>query len=112
MPFSACLWAKLNFEQLASLEDAEKTSASIIGTASGTLTRMMSPATLDAFTGTTTLPLDLRGRQLIVLGMDQQRQTAISPLIATVLHMLVVRNMSLARTLPLVVSLDVVATLR
>lgn len=106
------LWAKLNFEQLASLVDAEKTSASIIGTATGTLTRMMSPATLNAFTGTTTLPLDLNGRQLIVLGMDQQRQAAIAPLIATVLHMLVVRNMSLARTLPLVVSLDEVATLR
>lgn len=105
------LWAKLNFDQLAATAESERTTASIISTAVGTLAPLMDPALLAAFVGTTTLPLKLKQKQLIVLGVDRERRQAITPLIATVLHLLMVHNMATQRQTPLVTSLDELPTL-
>ncbi|MEO0373012.1 MAG: type IV secretion system DNA-binding domain-containing protein [Cyanobacteria bacterium P01_A01_bin.17] len=105
------LWSRLNFDQLTAVEDSEKTAASIIGTAAGYFTRFMAPSLLGAFVGSSTLPLDLTGRQMIIIGMDKERRDVVGPLAATVLHMLITRNVSQPRYLPLIVSVDELPTL-
>ena len=105
------LWSRLNFDQLLAVADSERTTASILGTAAGYFTRFMDPKLLSAFMGLTTLPLMLSGRQLIVIGMDKERRDAVSPLAASVLHMLITKNVNQLRTSPLIVSLDELPTL-
>lgn len=105
------LWARLNFDQLIGVTDSEKTAASIISTALGMLTRLMAPTLLSAFIGETTLPMDLEGRQMIIIGMDKERRDAIAPLVATVLHLLVMRNVAKPRSLPLIAIIDELPTL-
>lgn len=105
------LWARLNFDQLTATAESERTTASIISTAVGYLSLLMDPNLLNAFVGTTTLPLKLEQRQLIVLGVDKERRKAITPLIATVLHLLIQHNMAQPRQTPLVTVLDELPTL-
>jgi type IV secretory pathway TraG/TraD family ATPase VirD4 len=105
------LWSRLNFDQLLAVADSERTTASILGTAAGYFTRFMDPKLLSAFMGTTTLPLRLSGRQLIVIGMDKERRDAVGPLAASVLHLLITKNVNQPRTSPLIVGLDELPTL-
>ncbi|NEQ47549.1 MAG: type IV secretory system conjugative DNA transfer family protein [Leptolyngbya sp. SIOISBB] len=105
------LWSRLNFDQLLAVADSERTAASILGTATGYFTRFMDANLLRSVIGTTTLPLTLTGRQLIVIGMDKQRRDAVSPLVASVLHMLIVNNTHASRQAPLIISLDELPTL-
>lgn len=102
---------KASFGQLVSVGKSEKTVSSIIGTANIMFTRFMKPSVLAAFCGKTTLPLDLQGKQLLVLGMDRERRDVVGPLLATVLHMIVNRNVAKGRKDPLVLALDEVPTL-
>ena len=72
----------------------------------------MSPAILSVFCGKSTIPLDMEGKQLLIIGMDRERRDVVAPLLATVLHMIITRNVtSKRRKDPLVVSLDEVPTL-
>lgn len=105
------MWNRLLFDQLLAVADSERTAASIIGTTAGYFNRLLAPALLPAFIGETTLPLDLTGRQLIILGMDKQRREAVGSLLATVLHLLITRNVSQQRSTPLVVAIDELPTL-
>lgn len=102
---------KASFGQLISVGKSEKTVASIIGTANIVFTRFMKPSVLAAFCGQTTLPIDITGKQLLVFGMDRERRDVVGPLLATVLHMIVNRNVSKGRTDPLILALDEVPTL-
>ncbi len=104
-------YTRMAFEQVISLADSEKTVASIIGTAQGNFNQFMSPLLLKALVGKTTIPLDLNKKQLIVLGMDKERREAVAPLLASVLHLLITRNVSKPRTTPLIVSIDELPTL-
>ena len=104
-------FTRMAFEQLISLTESEKTVASIIGTAQGNCNQFMAPSLLKALVGRTTMPLDLHGKQLIILGMDKERREAVAPLLASVLHLLVTRNVSKPRQTPLVVSIDELPTL-
>lgn len=105
------LWNRILFDQLTAVAESERTVASIIGTATEYFSRFMTPTLLGAFTVTTTLPLDLHRRQMIVVGLDKERRAAVSPLVATTLHLLITRNMARPRKVPLVVSLDELPTL-
>ena len=102
---------KASFGQLISVGKSEKTVSSIIGTANIVFTRFMKPSVLAAFCGKTTLPLDLEGKQLLVFGMDRERRDVVGPLLATVLHMIVNRNVAKGRKEPLILSLDEIPTL-
>lgn len=102
---------KASFGQLVSVGKSEKTVSSIIGTANNVFTRFMKPSVLAAFCGATTLPLDLEGKQLLVFGLDRERRDVVGPLLATVLHMIVNRNVSKGRNIPLVLALDELPTL-
>ncbi|MGF1480385.1 MAG: type IV secretory system conjugative DNA transfer family protein [Cyanophyceae cyanobacterium] len=104
-------WVLASFGQLLSVADSEKTVASIIATANNAFTRFAKPSILGAFCGETTLPLDLAGKQLLIVGMDRQRRDVVGPLCASILHMLVNRNVSQPRQDPLVLALDELPTL-
>jgi len=104
-------WVYLAFSQLLQLQGSEKTVAGVLGTASKLFSRFLSPELVGAFCGPTTLPIDLEGKTLMILGMERQRREAIAPLIATVLHMVVTRNVTVKRKDPLVLGIDELPTL-
>jgi type IV secretory pathway TraG/TraD family ATPase VirD4 len=104
-------WVLASFGQLMSVADSEKTVASIIATANNAFTRFAKPSVLGAFCGDTTLPLDLEGKQLLIFGLDRQRRDVVGPLCASILHMIINRNVSRKRKDPLVVALDELPTL-
>ncbi|MGP1385729.1 MAG: type IV secretory system conjugative DNA transfer family protein [Thainema sp.] len=104
-------WIRVSFNQLIGVKDAEKTASGIVGSASETFTRFMKEGVLGAFCGQTSLPLDLQGKQLLILGLDRERRDVVGPLVATILHMLVTRNVAQRRREPLIVAIDELPTL-
>ncbi|MEO1147765.1 MAG: TraM recognition domain-containing protein, partial [Cyanobacteria bacterium J06638_22] len=104
-------WVYMAFAQLLQLQGSEKTVAGVLGTASKLFSRFLNPELVSAFCGETTLPIDMEGKTLMVLGMDRQRRSAIAPLIATVMHMVVTRNVTRKRRDPLILGIDELPTL-
>ncbi len=105
-------WVRASFGQLLSVADSEKTVASIVATANNVFTRFMKKNILGAFCGETTLPLNLQGKQLLILGMDREKRDVVGPLLATVLHMIVTRNVvNQDRKKPIVLAIDELPTL-
>ena len=104
-------WVYLAFSQLLQLKDSEKTVAGVVGTAIKVFSRFLSPELVSAFCGKTTLPLDLEGKTLLILGLDRQRREAVAPLVATILHLIVTRNVTTKRKDPLVLAIDELPTL-
>ncbi len=104
-------WVKVSFEQFMSMKQSEKTSSSVMATASLMFTNFVSPDILPCLCGTSTIPLDLQGKQMLVFGMDRNRRDIIGPILATVLHMVVTRNVAQKRKDPLAVFLDEVPTI-
>ncbi|MFB2981089.1 type IV secretory system conjugative DNA transfer family protein [Microseira sp. BLCC-F43] len=104
-------WIRIAFGQLFSSAGSEKTVAGIAGTASLMFTRFMNKNTLGCFVGKTTLPLDIKGKQMIIFGMDRERRDAVGPLLCSVLHMIVARNIAKKRLDPLIVVLDELVSL-
>lgn len=105
------VWVKSSFSQFLSVAKSEKTAANIIGTTLGLFTRFLTPELLAVFCGQTNLPLDLRRKQMVVFGMDDEKRDVISPLVASVLHLLATLNLARQRTSPLILSLDELPTI-
>jgi type IV secretory pathway TraG/TraD family ATPase VirD4 len=99
-------WIKIAFGQLFSSAASEKTVAGIVATASIMFTRFMLKNTVGCFIGKTTLPLEIKGKQMIIFGLDRERRDAVSPLMTSVLHMTIARNIAKKRSDPLIVALD------
>lgn len=99
-------WIKMAFGQLFGSAASEKTVAGIVATASIMFTRFMAKNTLGCFVGKTTLPLEIKGKQMIIFGLDRERRDAIAPLMCSVLHMTIARNIAKKRQDPLIVALD------
>lgn len=99
-------WIKIAFGQLFSSAASEKTVAGIVSTASIMFTRFMAKNTLGCFIGQTTLPLEIKGKQMIIFGLDRERRDAVSPLLTSILHMTIARNIAKKRQDPLIVALD------
>ena len=104
-------WIRVSFNQLIGVKDAEKTASGIVGSASETFTRFMKEGVLGSFCGQTSIPLELKGKQLLIFGMDRERRDVVGPLVATVLHMIVTRNVAKRRQDPLIVAIDELPTL-
>ncbi|SRR5579883_595400 len=103
-------WVRAAFAQFMSTAGSPETASSIAATASGVFSRFMVPSSLAAFCGKTNIPLDLKGRQMVIFGMDRERRDAIGPLLISILHLLVSRNVAGKRTDPLVLGLDELPT--
>lgn len=99
------------FAQFVSVAGSPETAASIVGTASGLFSRFMVPSALAAFCGQTNIPLDLKGRQMVVFGMNKEKRDVIAPLLVSILHLLISRNVATKRTSPLVLAVDELPTL-
>jgi type IV secretory pathway TraG/TraD family ATPase VirD4 len=104
-------WVKTSWDQFMSMRESEKTAASVAAIASLMFTNFVSPDILPCLCGESTIPLDLEGKKMIIFGMDQNRRDIVGPILATVLHMIVVRNVAKKRTDPLAVFLDELPTL-
>ncbi len=107
------IWAMRPMAQLISVANSPETEASIIGTAQRTFEKFLKKDFIGSFCGTSTLPLDLDGRQMIVFGLDRNNRDIVGPLMAAVIHMVVSRNVSrsVPRTDPLCVFLDEIRTI-
>jgi type IV secretion system protein VirD4 len=105
------IWTIESFSQLISSEDAEKQIAGIIATAQRTFDKFISKELIPSFVGKTTIPLDLKGKQILFLQVDTQKRDVVAPLLAALLHLIVARNFAKPRNEPLVVSLDELPTL-
>ena len=104
-------WVAASFSQFLSVAGSPETASSIVGTANGLFSRFMTPSAVSAFCGTTTMPLDLKGRQMVVFGLNKEKRDVISPLLVSILHLLVTRNVAGKRSEPLVLVLDELPTL-
>jgi type IV secretory pathway TraG/TraD family ATPase VirD4 len=104
-------WVKTSWDQFISMRESEKTAASVAAIASLMFTNFVSPDILPCLCGESTIPLDLEGKQMIIFGMDQNRRDIVGPILATVMHMIVVRNIAKKRTDPLAVFLDELPTI-
>ena len=100
------------FSQVIQLRDSEKTVSGVIGTAQRIFSRFLVRELIATLCGKTTIPLEMEGKKLLIIGMDQTRRDAVSPLLATVLQMVVNHNLyGKERKDPLVVSLDEIDSL-
>jgi type IV secretory pathway TraG/TraD family ATPase VirD4 len=104
-------WVKTSWDQFISMRESEKTAASVAAIASLMFTNFVSPDILPSLCGESTIPLDLEGKQMIIFGMDQNRRDIVGPILATVMHMIVVRNIAKKRIDPLAVFLDELPTI-
>ena len=95
------------FSQVIQLRDSEKTVSGVIGTAQRVFSRFLVRELISTLCGKTTIPIDMEGKKLLVIGMDQTRRDAVAPLLATVLTMIVNHNLyAKDRIDPLVLCLD------
>jgi type IV secretory pathway TraG/TraD family ATPase VirD4 len=104
-------WVKTSWDQFMSMRESEKTAASVAAIASLMFTNFVSPDILPCLCGESTIPLDLEGKQMIIFGMDQNRRDIVGPILATVMHMIIVRNIAKKRVDPLAVFLDELPTI-
>ena len=106
-------WGMIPFSQMVGAKDSEKTVSSIVATAMATFQRFLKKDFISAFCGDTNLPLDIDGRELVIFGLDRNNRNIVGPLLATILHMVVSRNVSrtIPRKDPLVVFLDELPTI-
>lgn len=104
-------WVAASFSQFLSVAGSPETASSIVGTANGLFSRFMTPSATSAFCGTTTMPLDLKGRQMVVFGLNKEKRDVIAPLLTSILHLLVTRNVAGKRSEPLVLVIDELPTL-
>lgn len=104
-------WVRASFDQFISASGSEATAASIVTTASAIFSRFMSPSTMSATCGKSTIPLDMTKKQLVIFGMDKERRSSTGPLLASILHLLVTRNVSGVRSTSLGLFLDEAYTL-
>ncbi|MGK7887944.1 MAG: type IV secretory system conjugative DNA transfer family protein, partial [Leptolyngbyaceae cyanobacterium] len=104
-------WTMEGFRQIIASEEAEKQMAGIVATAQRTFKTFTGKDLVASFCGDTTIPLSLNGKQILFLQVDIQKRDAVSPLLAAVLHLLVMKNFAQAREEPLVIALDELPTL-
>jgi type IV secretory pathway TraG/TraD family ATPase VirD4 len=99
-------WLKMAFGQLFSTVGT-KTNAGIISATSVILEKFIAAQpTDDCFVGKTTFPLKIKDKQLIVLGFDARHQQILTPLMSSILN-IIIRNNALHQCFhPFVLSTD------
>ena len=97
---------KNTFSQYLSVAGSEKTADSIRGTAQNLFVPFTTPGMANAFCGKTTLPLTLKDKTLVVVGMDKSVKTALAPFLTGIMQMILDRNVAAAREDPFIFLLD------
>ena len=104
-------WIVDAFGQFTSSAGSEKTESSIQATAQLIFNRFQIPEVLSVLCGESTIPTRLTGKTMLVLGLDQEKRDVLGPLFATIINLLVNRNMVMQRRDPLFFVLDELPTL-
>lgn len=104
-------YQKVAFDNFLSSADSPETAGSIATTASIMFSRFMSPEILGVFGNKTSIPLDLKGRTLLIFRMDPQKEASTAPLMAALIHLIAYRNIFTKRTNPICFFLDEVSTI-
>ncbi len=107
------IWTMRPLAQLISVASAPETESSIIGTAQRTFEKFLKKDFIGAFSGDSTIRMELDGKMLLVCGLDRNNRDIVGPLMAAVIHMIVSRNVSrpTPRKEPLCVFLDELPTM-
>ena len=106
-------WANQAALGLRSVSKAEKTAGGIVGTAVTNFQALMDASVIPAITSST-IPLDLPGKQIVWVQIDENAESTTSPLCAAVIHMLMRRNLNaeVNRDRPLFLCLDEFTSIR
>lgn len=104
-------WVYGNFTQLISVKDADKTVGGILATALNSFQTFMKTQLVPSLIGKSTIPMKITGKKLLIVGLDRSNRDVLTPLIATILDMLVGNNVSFPRPDPLGLFLDEVPTI-
>jgi type IV secretory pathway TraG/TraD family ATPase VirD4 len=104
-------YTKVVFDNYLSSAGSPETASSIATTASLLFTRFMTPYTLAAFCGKSTLPLDVDGRHFVVFRMNPKIRNLVGPLMASTIHLMVNRNIFRSRRTRLVFSGDEISSI-
>ncbi|NBD33216.1 MAG: type IV secretion system DNA-binding domain-containing protein [Cyanobacteria bacterium] len=105
------LWAEPGATSLASVADAPQTAGGITSTANKTFAPLISREFVSSLCGQTTIPLNLEGKRILFFHLDQERRDAIAPLLASILHLTIVKNLASPRKDPLILVMDELPTL-
>jgi type IV secretion system protein VirD4 len=106
-------WARRAATGLISVAHAEETTGGIVGSAVTHFQSLIDADLLPCLLKST-IPLDLPGKQIVFFQIDEQREAATAPLVATALHLLVKRNLNatVERKRPFGIFLDEFTSLR
>lgn len=100
------LSVRTQFMQLIQTAGATKTSSGIMANAADVLTDFMNGSILQSVVGKTNVSVILKKKEILVFQSDIFRQGVINPLIAGNFNLILNRNFSFQRTIPLIVSMD------
>lgn len=99
-------WIRKSFEQLISVADSEKTAAGLLASAQDILRDFLRPRYLASLCGASPIPFYLEGKQLLILGVDRERGSVVSPILAGIVDLLVNKNAIPTRKNPIFMVLD------
>lgn len=87
-----------------------ETFSGVESTISNVFSTILMPAIAPSICNKTTIPLDLDGNDLLIFGVDGERRDVVCPILASVIHLHVNRNLLRPRQSPYGLSLDEVAS--
>ena len=102
---------RMVFDTFIDVMAVPETFAGIKTTCTNALGNILMPAIAPSICGKTTLPLDIDGNDLIIFGVDGERRDIVAPIIASIIHLHVNRNLLRPRQTPYGLSLDEVGSI-
>ncbi len=105
------IWAEVSATSIAAVASADQTSGGILSTVVNTLAPLISRDFIPNICGKTTIPLEMTGKRLLFFQVDKETRDVVAPLLASVLHLVVVKNLAYRRKEPLILAMDEFPTL-
>lgn len=97
---------RLVFDTFRKAMAVPETFSGVESTISNVFATILMPAIAPSICDKTTIPLDLDGNDLLIFGVDGERRDVVCPIIASVIHLHVNRNLLRPRRSPYGLSLD------
>lgn len=95
-----------SFTQLLSIKEAEKTISGVLGNASSIFSNLIQRDLIPCFLGKSSIPLGLGEKMMLGFQLDEDRRSAVAPLLASVMHLCIIHNARSNRKTSLLVMLD------
>ena len=97
---------RMVFDSISAVIGVPETFGSLKSTVSNLFSKLLLPSVMPHICGQTNLKLDMDGQDFLVLGVNGQIRKVVLPIIATVVSMMVSKNLLRPRTTPFGVWLD------